>query len=160
MRIIADLEEAKTEIQRQRDQMNSHIRESRTDQLTGLSNRRALDLEMDRVFAQRGRDGSTFSVVIMDIDHFKRVNDHYGHMVGDQLLKCFSRCLTNTFRETDFVARFGGEEFVAVLPKTTLDAAAKAAERVRSVIETTLHKVGDVEIKMSAVDCVKEIGEG
>jgi len=115
---------------------------------------------MDRLFAQRRRDGSTFCVVIMDIDHFKRVNDHYGHMVGDRLLKCFSRCLVNTFRETDFVARFGGEEFIAVLPRTTLDAAAKAAERVRNVIETALHRVGDVEIKMSASIGVKEIGEG
>lgn len=159
-KLQSDLEEAKQEIQRQREQLNSTIAESQTDPLTGLANRRALDMELSHAFAQRRRDKSNLSVLIIDIDHFKKINDQYGHMVGDQLLKCFARCLKNTLRETDFVARFGGEEFVVILKKTPLEDAFKAAERVRSIVAANPHKVGDFEIKVTASFGVKEAGEG
>ncbi len=155
-KLQAELEEAKKEIQNQREQMNSCMQESRTDALTSLANRRALDLELGRVLAQRRRDGSPFSVLMIDIDYFKRINDQYGHMVGDQLLKCFSRCLTNTFRETDFVARFGGEEFVAILTRTSREDASRAAERVRLAIEASRLKVGELEIQLTASLGIKE----
>ena len=95
--------------------------------------------------------------MIIDIDHFKRINDQYGHLVGDQLLKCFSRCLMDTFRECDFVARFGGEEFIAILPKTPLPEALKAAERIRCAIVESRFKVGDLDIQITASLGVKEV---
>ena len=95
--------------------------------------------------------------MIIDIDYFKRFNDRYGHLVGDQLLKCFARCLTNTFRETDFVARFGGEEFVAILPNTSLEDAFNTAERVRDLIEISRYKVGDLDLQLTASIGIKEV---
>jgi diguanylate cyclase len=145
----AELNEAKNEIQRQREMMTSCIQESRIDALTSIPNRRALDETLLNSIADYRRRGADFSVLILDVDHFKRVNDRYGHMVGDQLLKSFSRSLTSTFRETDFVARFGGEEFVAILPNTTLSDACEIAERVRKVISATHHKIGELELRIT-----------
>lgn len=156
-RLQADLEEAKLEIQQQREMMAACVSESRTDPLTCMANRRAFDLELMRVFAQRRRNQGTFSLLMIDIDHFKRVNDRYGHMVGDHLLKSFSRCLTTSVRETDFVARFGGEEFIAILPKTNLEEACQAAERIREVIAGTSHRVGDFELQVTVSMGVKEV---
>lgn len=155
-----DLVEAKQEIQRQRDAMAACMMESQTDALTSIANRRGLDHELIRAFAIRRRTGMTFSMLFIDIDHFKRVNDKYGHMVGDQLLKSFSRRLISTFRESDFVARFGGEEFVAILPQTTLEEACKAAERIRSIISSTTHSIGDLEICVTTSIGIKEVQVG
>ena len=155
-----DLEEAKSEIQRQREQLNSCMLESRTDALTGIPNRRAFDLEMNRVFSHHRRDGSTFSLLIIDIDYFKRFNDLYGHMVGDQLLRCFARCLSGTLREYDFLARFGGEEFVVILPQTPLKDAIGTAERVRRVIANNRYKVGDLELRLTVSIGIKEVEDG
>ena len=152
-----DLIEAKEEIQRQRELMTSCLHDSRTDPLTNIANRRGLDHELTRIFSQRRRSGATFSILIIDIDYFKRVNDRYGHLVGDQLLKNFARCLANTFRESDFVARFGGEEFVAILPMTSLEEACRCAERIRSIISACQYKVGDLEIRMTTSIGVKEV---
>ncbi len=156
-KLHADLEDARNEIQRQRDQMTCCMLESRIDALTSISNRRALDHELIRVFADRRRNGTTFCLLILDIDHFKCINDQYGHMVGDQMLKSFSRCLTTTFRESDFVARYGGEEFVAILPNTTIEEACRAAERIRSIIATTVHHVGDLQLQVTASIGLKEV---
>lgn len=156
-RLQTDLEDAKKEIQRQREMMTSCMQESRMDALTAIPNRRAFDYEIVRVFADRRRNGTTFCLLILDIDHFKRINDQYGHMVGDQLLKSFSRCLTSTFRESDFVARFGGEEFIAILPKTPLEDACRAADRIRQVIASGRHRVGDLELQVTASIGVKEV---
>lgn len=158
-KLQADLEEAKSEIERQREQTNACMLESRTDALTNLANRRAFDLEISRAFAQRRRDGTPFSLLIIDVDHFKRINDKYGHMVGDRLLKGFSRCLLNTFRDTDFVARYGGEEFVAILPKTPLHEAIKTAERVRMAVAECRFRVGELEMQITASLGVKEVGD-
>lgn len=158
-KLQADLEEAKSEIQRQREQTNACMLESRTDALTGLANRRAFDIEIARAFSQRRRDGKTFSLLIVDVDHFKRINDKYGHMVGDRLLKGFSRCLMNTFRDFDFVARYGGEEFVAIMPNTSLQEAIKAAERVRTAIADCRFRVGELEMQITASLGVKEVEE-
>lgn len=155
-----DLVEARQEIQRQRDAMAACMTESQTDALTSIANRRGLDHELVRAFAIRRRTGMTFSMLFIDIDHFKRVNDKHGHMVGDQLLKSLSRRLVSTFRESDFVARFGGEEFVAILPQTTLEEACKAAERIRSIISSTTHSIGDLEICVTTSIGIKEVQLG
>lgn len=109
--------------------------QSLTDALTGLNNRRAwartFNLEFDRV----KRYGMPLSVLIIDVDHFKSFNDKYGHQVGDDLLRDLSRVLEHQVRATDFVARFGGEEFVVLLPNTSGDGALILAERVREAVQ-------------------------
>lgn len=158
-KLQSDLADAKAEIVRQREMMSSCMQESRTDALTNIPNRRALDLEINRAFVQRRRGGPTFTLLMFDIDHFKRINDQYGHMVGDQLLKCISRCLTNSLGEFIFVARFGGEEFVALLRRTPLEEAMKIAERVRCEIANSRYRVGDLEIQITTSIGIKEVGD-
>lgn len=108
-----------------------------TDELTGLINRRALLAFASDAVGQAHRDRAALAMLMIDIDHFKRVNDSCGHAVGDQVLCQAARVLTAGLRERDRLGRVGGEEFVAVLPGATLDQARQVAERMRSAIDAT-----------------------
>lgn len=105
-----------------------------TDALTGLLNRRMLEerLQIEQQRAQRY--GKAFSLLMLDIDHFKKINDSYGHLAGDAVLKALASALSQQTRDIDSVARFGGEEFVIVLPETDGDGARVVAERIRTAI--------------------------
>ena len=105
------------------------------DSLTGLHNRRAFFDMGHRAFKQALRFNHPLSVIMMDIDHFKKINDSYGHWVGDRVLQALAAPLQTLVREIDVVARMGGEEFAFVLPETDLDEAARLAERLRAEIE-------------------------
>lgn len=153
----SELESAKTEIENQRKALSDSVREARTDALTGLANRRSFDQELTRSVAMHRRKSTPFSLVILDIDHFKRLNDTYGHMIGDQVLKSFARCLKDSFRETDIVCRYGGEEFAVILPQTTLKEALVAAERTRLAIAECRHSIGEQDLQVTASIGVKEI---
>lgn len=120
--------------------------EVRTDPLTGVSNRRGLDETLDSQLAMMNRYGSGFSIVIFDIDRFKRINDEHGHLEGDRLLQRLARLLDDCVRETDIVARYGGEEFVVVMPQTDLEGAVTFADRWRKKVadETPLSVSGGV----------------
>ncbi len=107
---------------------------ARTDPLTGLPNRRAWDRTLDVELSRSGRDGRPLVVAIVDLDHFKRFNDAYGHHAGDVLLCEFARVAREGLRHIDVMARWGGEEFVVALPDCTLEAAAEALERVRAAV--------------------------
>jgi diguanylate cyclase (GGDEF)-like protein len=109
--------------------------ELRTDPLTRVSNRRALDECLENMFALLHRYGQLFSVAIFDIDHFKLINDQRGHVQGDTVLQRVARIIDDNVRDTDVVARYGGEEFVVVMPHTPLDGACIFAERLRAKIE-------------------------
>ena len=111
------------------------LRVSQTDGLTGLANRRHLEERLDEMFEHSMRLNEPFSLVMTDIDKFKSVNDSYGHQAGDAVLKQFARILENEAREIDRVGRYGGEEFVMLLPGTVLDAGVTFAERVRKAVE-------------------------
>ena len=104
------------------------------DPLTGLANRRFLDRELERHLRERERSQQPFSVIMADLDHFKEINDTFGHMVGDQVLVKFAACLQNQCRPVNLVARFGGEEFVVLLPHEKVETAAHVAERLRQSI--------------------------
>ena len=119
-------------------QQSAHLMtftETRTDPLTGAKNRRALDDILATQFAMMNRYGLRFSVVLFDIDHFKQVNDEYGHLRGDEILREVAKLFDATVRETDVVTRFGGEEFVIVMPQTDLVGASLVAERVRQAVQ-------------------------
>ena len=108
-----------------------------TDPLTGAYNRRYLMEQLPREIERAARYGRTLSVVMCDVDHFKRVNDTHGHLVGDEVLKAFARMLQHCSRACDWVARYGGEEFVVVLPETTVMNANAAAEHLRAQVAAT-----------------------
>jgi diguanylate cyclase (GGDEF)-like protein len=101
-----------------------------TDPLTGRANRRAVDDELQRQQAQLERTRTPFSVLLLDIDHFKQINDQHGHGIGDEALKAFARRVAASLRPSDFLGRYGGEEFVVILPGTPLDPALHVARRV------------------------------
>jgi len=127
---------------------------SRTDVLTGLQNRYAANDRLRQEFLRQKRTGSIYAVLFIDIDHFKKINDSYGHETGDQVLRRLAEVLRATVRATDFAARYGGEEFVVVLPDTDLAGARVIAEKVRSAIATSVSITGTpvtVSIGTSAI---------
>lgn len=120
---------------RGRQKLDAVIREARTDMLTGLRNRRAFNEELGRQFAQRQRQGVYFSLIMIDIDHFKALfNDAHGHLSGDLVLRSVAQVLSSTLREMDIVCRFGGDEFAVICPGSKLHEAAVGAERVRQAV--------------------------
>jgi diguanylate cyclase (GGDEF)-like protein len=121
--------------------------EARVDALTGLSNRRALEESLGAEISRAERFGQPLALVLLDLDRFKQTNDSYGHAGGDLVLRAVSRLLWKTARQGDTVARFGGEEFVAVLPQTNLDGARRFAERLRRAIEA--RSVGEIRTTAS-----------
>ncbi len=111
------------------------LNEARTDALTGLPNRRMFDEELARRHAEWFRYGTTYSLLTFDIDHFKKFNDTYGHQAGDDVLKHIARIVGHTLRETDLLARVGGEEFAVLLASTTGRDSHAAADRARAAVE-------------------------
>jgi diguanylate cyclase (GGDEF)-like protein len=112
---------------------------SRTDMLTSLLNRRSIMELLDMEIARTLRHGPPLTIVILDLDHFKRINDTWGHPTGDRVLKEAARVLSSSIRKCDMVGRFGGEEFMIMLPDTTLAGAATLIERCRAILaETTI----------------------
>ncbi len=110
-------------------------KQTREDALTGLYNRRYLNLQLEQEFRRAKRYGNPLSVVMCDIDHFKKINDTFSHQVGDAVLKTLGRIFKAYSRSVDTVARFGGEEFVLVLPETPKEKAVMLCEKLRSVVE-------------------------
>jgi diguanylate cyclase (GGDEF)-like protein len=126
---------------------------SNTDVLTGLYNRRYFDEMLDAEWKRSGRQNSMLSAIIFDLDHFKIINDTYGHQVGDEYLKKSADILASVFkRETDVVARFGGEEFIVLLPGITSERAFQLAENARQRIESMAleHQGHNVRTTISA----------
>ena len=107
---------------------------SLTDALTGLYNRRHFDNTIEREFMRSKRYGGDLSLAIIDIDFFKKINDTYGHLCGDYILKEAAYLIMDNFRKTDFVFRYGGEEFVVILTETNLESSKIPLERLRAKI--------------------------
>jgi two-component system cell cycle response regulator len=116
---------------------------ARQDLLTGLFNRRALYETLQAASSQATREASPLSLILIDLDHFKSINDQYGHPVGDRVLQHVAETLRKSKRAYDSVGRWGGEEFLVVLPNTDLDQAVIAAERLRAALAATQLAVGD-----------------
>lgn len=109
---------------------------SLTDGLTGVWNRRYFQMQFRQVLATASRFDRPFSIMMLDLDHFKRVNDTHGHQRGDAILVEFSQRVSSALREIDTFARYGGEEFICLLAETGLGGAATTAEKIREVIKT------------------------
>jgi diguanylate cyclase len=127
------LDQTEQKLESQTGQLASYLKEARTDGLTGLMNRRAFDKSMDDLFTQWQKQNRTFCVGLIDIDHFKHINDTYGHPAGDAVLKQVAQTLQSELKDGVCVARFGGEEF-SFLTLSPLDQAAKQLDDLRGLI--------------------------
>ena len=119
-------------MQRQQSQLTQLVR---LDPLTGVGNRRALNDKLDDIIAINNRQQQQVSLVVLDVDYFKRINDNYGHTAGDQVLIKLTKVINARIRETDYLYRFGGEEFVVVLTGTDKTIALKISEQLRKLVE-------------------------
>ena len=145
------------EISRLREDLESMRHEAMTDGLTGIANRKLFDVELRRNALEAMEKGQLLSLLMLDIDHFKKFNDTYGHQIGDQVLKLLAQTLTSSIKGQDLAARFGGEEFCVILPGTGLDNAVKVAEIIRNKVgskqvknRTTGESMGQVTVSIGA----------
>ncbi len=129
---VSNLKESRDQVARQADELQ--FLASR-DPLTGLLNRRSFFDRAVGAFETALQDGKAISCIMADIDFFKKINDNFGHAVGDQTIQMFARVLQSTLRGSDLICRYGGEEFVVLLQGNDIDQAAEAAERVRHAVE-------------------------
>lgn len=115
-----------------RHRLSKEHRQAMTDPLMGIPNRMAWDERIGREFSRWQREGGVFSLLVWDVDHFKAINDQYGHKAGDKMLMVLGQHMTRELRSTDFIARYGGEEFAMLLVHQPADAALKIANRIRT----------------------------
>lgn len=154
-RQLADMQHKLDEMEKLAKNAQHAIEEQREkamhDSLTGLPNREAYKERLDHEMNRMQRYGGKLSMMVCDIDFFKRINDNYGHLAGDKVLKIIAKALQNNLRDTDFIARFGGEEFVALMPETDSEHARQVAEKLRQKIESSPFnfKKEPVQITMS-----------
>jgi len=152
--LYASLEGKVTERTEELRQANERLeRLAMTDALTGLANRRLLDKQLEKEWTRGLRSGESLSVMMIDIDHFKLYNDHYGHQCGDETLRRVAAALHRSARNTDMVARYGGEEFAVVLVGATVQGAHVVAERARAAVaalgaEHTRSPIGHVTVSI------------
>lgn len=129
------------------------------DPLTGIPNRRALMERLRKEWMRIERHGGTLSFIMADIDHFKRVNDTYGHSIGDEVLRRVAQAIVSQCRKIDLPARYGGEEFAVVVPDESVKNAAELAERCRQATSDILIHVGDENVQVAASFGVAEISD-
>jgi diguanylate cyclase (GGDEF)-like protein len=122
-------------------------KQSMTDGLTGLFNRRSMDQLLQREVALSERHGHPLSLVMIDLDHFKEINDTHGHAAGDHMLRAFAECMRITLRKTDLAFRYGGDEFVIALPQTALAQAQQVVQKVRQAFMSVdfTHAIANIE---------------
>jgi len=123
--------------------------DSKTDSLTGLNNRRYIMEKLEYEFIKYKRNKKNFSIIITDIDFFKKVNDNFGHDCGDYVLKMVSQSLKRVVREQDSVCRWGGEEFLLLLPETEIEGARIFSERIRKIIESQIIEYNGVQVPIT-----------
>ena len=131
----ARLSEMEQEVSESRVAIEEQRRRATHDNLTGLPNRDAYQARLAEELLRRNRYGGSLALVIGDVDHFKRINDNYGHLAGDKVLQLIARSLRKNLRDVDFIARYGGEEFVILMPETSSADAMVVAEKLRAKIE-------------------------
>lgn len=161
LKLRGELNEANRKIEQMNQEFSRIRHESLTDPLTGLKNRRAFDKEITQMHTAAAIAKEPLSLLLVDIDHFKSVNDTHGHLLGDCVIKRVAQWLMESVRGKDLIARFGGEEFVLILPETDLRGAASVAENIRSnIAKRTLRHgektIGRVTVSVGAVQTKEE----
>lgn len=128
------LQESADEIDGLRQKLEDSRREAETDGLTGINNRKRFDRSLRDLAAAAIENDTSLCLLMIDIDHFKKFNDNFGHQLGDQVLKLVAKTLTECVRDLDVPARYGGEEFSVILPKSDLDIAREIGDRIRVTV--------------------------
>ena len=154
------LAEAEQKIQAQAEEIKTQHFEARTDALTKLANRRAFDDALKQNLALCSRKQLPFSLLLMDVDHFKKFNDEHGHQAGDEVLRCVGKTLQQTVKACDVACRYGGEEFALVMPSTPMNEARVAAERVRHAIESMDVRFEDKSFRVTVSVGLAEAASG
>lgn len=165
---IEEMQSTSEDYRRQLDHANTTIRDqqeilerfridSKMDFLTKIANRRAFETRLKEEFERTKRYRSVFTLIMVDIDHFKKVNDVYGHNAGDQILRLVAKVLEDQTRFNDFVSRYGGEEFVVLLPESKADQGRYVAEKIRRAVENTSFMNAGEKIKVTVSAGVGEV---
>ena len=144
-----ELDQAKEQIHAQREQLEQLQADVGVDFLTKVPNRRAFDDRLREEMSRAQRYGSTFSLMVVDVDHFKNVNDMHGHQAGDRILRAIAHILDEQKRASDHLARYGGEEFVVLLPETSAERAMALAEKTRQKLEGSRFRYGRSTIRVT-----------
>lgn len=157
-----ELDRSSAEMVELQSNLETVRKEAYTDGLTGLKNRKAFDEQLENMVEEYGQEDGTFSLLMVDIDHFKDFNDTYGHQIGDQVLRLVSRVLIDGVKGRDMACRFGGEEFSIILPDTDSKGATSVAETLRKTISTkdivnkvTQDKLGKITISIGVAEYKK-----
>ncbi|SDG95331.1 diguanylate cyclase [Propionivibrio dicarboxylicus] len=147
----ARLDASQKEIEKLQQDVTRAREEALADELTGLMNRRGFEMTLASCLGDEASEGHGTCLLFADIDHFKRVNDTYGHLMGDKVLRAVAQILRANVKGKDTAARFGGEEFVVLLPDTRIDGALSVAEKIRSTIEGCRIRRTDTQQEMAQV---------
>ena len=159
-RLEAELEHSKGDISLLQRDLEEVRKESMLDPLTKIPNRKCFDVQLEADLHRARENQAPLSLLVFDIDHFKAFNDTYGHLTGDQVLRLVAQVLKANLRGRDMPARFGGEEFVAILPDTELDGAMTVAENIRRSVQSkellkrsTNEKLGRITLSVGVAQC-------
>ncbi len=159
-KLVHLLRDAERRIARLEDENRRLSKLSSTDELTGYPNRRAVLERLQQEIARSVRYGTPLAVVLLDLDHFKQINDRYGHLVGDAVLRALARLLRRCRRDTDLIGRYGGEEFLMILPNTDRQGGALLCRRVRDQLQANPVRVTRDLLRITASFGVAELGAG
>lgn len=158
--LLEKVDQMEVETSRVRSRMEAEQVKARTDPLTGLPNRVSYDDQIKGALERWQRYQTPFSVAVVDLDRFKDINDAYGHLAGDKVLKLVARVLQRNLRGSDFIARFGGEEFVIIFPSTVNADARSAAEKLRDAVANSPFNFRGEPVQVTASLGVAEVGDG
>ncbi|WP_022669935.1 GGDEF domain-containing protein [Hippea alviniae] len=156
----SELEAARRVLEKQRKAIESIRELSKKDHLTGLYLRRHMNEVLQNCLYNFNRYKKVFSIIMMDLDDFKKINDTYGHLAGDEVLKAVGAILMRNTRQTDVPVRYGGDEFIVILPETKLEDAIVVARKLRDKLASITFKKGNVEFKCTASIGVTQVRDG
>ncbi len=149
MSLKAELEAARSVLEKQKESIDSLKELSMKDYLTGLYLRKYMERVLEDTLYNFKRYSTVFSIIMLDLDDFKKINDMYGHAAGDVVLKDFASMIKRITRRTDSCIRYGGDEFIIILPETDIDKAKAVAKKIQSSLNSVTFKKGNVEFKCS-----------